>query len=305
MLVKMLFVILLISCVLPPNTEAASLAPTTSNSVSNSPSFSASTSISYSTSLSYSPSTAASISGTTSASASYSFSTSVSYSAFNTISATNTSVAPAQALAFQNRCPFQADTICPFWLPDIFPRYKLECMNTNGSMLTINNIDVSNLEIPQYPLSSDSTKGFITSGSTYRCSVYGCDITGTNCVQPWTPIVVVLPEKKRTSCDPNYACKIFCTVPAPGVVQCTWVNTAKRRIKRVILQAFTCYNLDSYQPLDLLTILGAKRVNKSPRRPKNQPNSISLSLPTNALCYVNLILRYRFKQISRKYGVFC
>jgi hypothetical protein len=314
-LVKTILVLLLISCILPPKTEAASALPTISitqsvsnspsfsgsQSVSNSPSFSGSSSISYSTSLSYSPSIAT-ISISTSGSLSInslSTSMSVTYSAFTSTSATNSSA--AQIYSLTNRCSGQADTICPFWTPDAFPKYRLECMNFNGSMLTINNIVVSPGQIPQYQISSKSSKAFITSGQTYRCAVYGCDASGINCIQPWTPIVVTLPEKKRTTCDPGYACNLSCTVPTSGVVECSWANSQRRRYKMALIRATECVSVTTLQPL---AVPNKFRRIFTAKRPQNPPSSLRLNLPPNAVCVIQLFLRYHLRQLYMGYTAF-
>lgn len=314
MLVKTLMVILLISIALSPNTEAASLEPTQTNSVSNTPSFSSSLSVSFSASATYSTSSAASISGTTSATVSMftnslttsispTFSTGLSLTPSGTFSAASSgtfSALPSSFYFLNNHCPFQAETICPFWGPDVFPRYRVVVMNTNGSMLTIDNVDIQSFEVPQYPLSALSTNGFITTGQTYRISVFGCDAAGINCVQPWTPITVPLNIKERALCKKN-ACNILCTIPTSGLIRCTWANKAPR-LRRVILKVKACYDLNRIGAT--IALPSPSRYISPKRFPTPLPSSAQLNLPVNALCEVVLILRYPDVQIQYPTAVF-
>jgi hypothetical protein len=155
-------------------------------------------------------------------------------------------------------------------------------------MLTVDNIVVPALEVPQYPVSYESTDGFIQPSGVYRFQLFGCN-PGAACVEAWLPLVVTLNPRKKPVCDPNYLCRVNCALIGPGLVQCTWVNSVVVPLKRAILKVTSCYTLNTFVAIDLSTI---RRRTITVRNPSPPPTSLSLQLPTNAVCNVQLIARY-------------
>jgi len=243
-LVSVLLLVTLI-VVLPPNAEAASVSQT--GSWSQSGSFSGTGSGSWSPTQSYSGTAALTL--TASGSLTFSGSKAVGVSVSMTMSQSFGAAPPAGLYKFENHCPLQSTSICPFWQPHVFASYRLTVMNSSGFMLTYDNIVVPNLEVPQYPLSYDSTNGFITPGGTYRFQLFGC--TAGSCVEAWMPLVVTLNPRRKPVCDPNYLCRVVCKYSS-GVVTCNWVNSNTVRLKRAILRVTACYNLNTFTRIALL-----------------------------------------------------
>jgi hypothetical protein len=160
-------------------------------------------------------------------------------------------------------------------------------MNASGVMLTYDNIKVPSLEVPQYPMSYDSTQGFIQPAGTYRLQLFGCN-PGQACIEFWQPLVVTLNPRRKPVCDPNYLCKVYCKVSSPGVVTCTWVNQIVQP-KRFVLKAITCYTLNTFTLIPL-SRTAARTI--TTRNPRPAPTTISLNVPTPAICSVTFIARY-------------
>jgi len=294
MLLKVLFVIVLTTLLELPSIEAASISQSYSLSTSATPSFSGSASNSYSPSQSYSTSAAHSQSATYSSSLTFSASLLFSRSGQPTISATvGTSpppVLPPGTYRFENHCPFQSTSICPFWGPNVFPTYKLTVMDSAGNMKIFTNIKVPIGEVPQFPLSWDSTDGFINPAGTYKLQLFGCDPNGLNCIEAYTPLVVVTSPRRKPVCDPNYICRQTCKLISPGLVECSWKNVGQP-FKRVILRVRYCLSLSTLARV----FLGGPRLRRtiSVRRPRNPlPTSIRYQLPLNSICSVQLIHRW-------------
>lgn len=161
-------------------------------------------------------------------------------------------------------------------------------MNASGVMLTYDNIVVPTLELPQYPLSYESTAGFIQPSGNYRLQLFGCN-PGQACLELWQPLLVTLNPRRRPVCDPNYLCKVYCRLAAPGLVQCTWINSPIVPPKRFILKAVACYTLTSFVRINLSR---AARRTITVRNPRPPPTSLTLQLPTSAICSVQFIARY-------------
>jgi len=286
MLVNVLLLVTLL-VVLPPNTEAASLSASYSVTQSQSPSFSGSGSGSWTSSQSYSGTAAMTLTathssslsfGTLQPSASLSYTTSMSFGAV-----------PVGLYRFENHCPLQSTAVCPFWLPHVFASYRMTVMNSSGFMVTYDNIVVPPGETPQFPLSYESTNGFIVPGGTYRFQMFGCT-SASSCVEAWVPLVVTLNPRRKPVCDPNYLCRVNCRLVGPGLVECTWVNSNIVRLKRAILKVTNCYSINTFVRIALP--YRDRRRTATVRNPQPQPTSIRLQLPTAALCHVQLIARY-------------
>jgi len=274
----------------PSSSDAASISNSYSQSQSgsNSPSFSASGSGSLTSSGSYSATGAMTPSASYSSSLTYSPSmatVSMTYSMTGSFGAP-----PAGIYRFENHCPTQSTAICPFWLPHVFSSYRMTVMNSSGSMLTYDNLIIPALETPQYPLSYESTNGFIQPEGVYRLQMFGCTTPG-NCVEAWVPLVVTLSPRRKPVCDPNVLCRVNCKLVGPGLVECTWVNSKVVRLKRAILKVTTCYGLNTFVRIPLPSARDRRRT-ITVRNPQPQPTSIRLQIPTNALCHVQLIARY-------------
>lgn len=287
--------VLLFTCMVVPHSEAASASFSGSMSVTNTPSFSSSLSGSYSATQSYSQTAPLTQTATYSSSLTFSASLLFSRSGAPTISATaGTIVPPPGNYRFENRCPGQSTTVCPFWSPNVFASYRLTIMDVSGRMLTYDNIIVPPLELPQFPVSFDSTDGFIQPGGTYRFQLFGCISPGV-CVEAWTPLVVVLNPRRKPVCNPNYICRVSCKLVS-GSVQCTWTNTGIIPYKRAILRIRRCFLISSFT-----RIYPSRVIIQTVRRPKAPiPTSLSLALPVGALCEVQFILRYHPIQPKEK-----
>jgi len=285
-------IVLLFTCMVLPHSDAASASFSGSMSVSVTPSFSSSLSSSYSGTQSYSQSAA--LTQTATYSTSITGSLKMSGSLFPTISASTGIIAPPANYRFENRCPQQSTTICPFWSPHVYASYRLTIMDSTGTMLTYDNIVVPPGELPQFPVSFDSTNGFIQPSGTYRLQLFGCTSPG-QCTEAWTPLVVVLNPRKKPVCDPNFICKVLCTLVG-GSVQCAWKNTGIIPYKRAILKAVRCINRTTFLPIKITKYL--IRTIRKPKAP--QPTSLSLALPSGAICETTLILRYHPIQPKEK-----
>jgi len=286
MLVNVLTVIFVLTGLLAPATQAASLSGSSSFSVSNTPSFSASASVSYSSSGSWSATKSYSASAALSQTASYS--NSLTFSGVATFSGTQTfSLVPSGgARPFDNHCPYQSTAICPFWEPHVFSSYRMTVMNSSGFMMTYDNIIVPPTEVPQFPLSYDSTHGFIQPDNTYRFQLFGCTAPG-QCVEYWIPQVFTTNPRRRPVCDPLYLCNIRCALIETTLVQCNWTNSAVTPIKRAILRASSAFSFLTFQRIPLLRLR-----NITARNPRPAPNSLTLRVPINAIVNVQLIARY-------------
>lgn len=323
-------VILLISFV--PNTEAASVAPTLSQSGSwsNTPSFSGSATSSYSGSTSTSGTSPATLTQTTSATYSQSQSISTGFvfpsmSVSMSISITFGGIAATRRI--ENHCPGQIETICPFWYPNDYSSYRITIMKSDGSMYSYPNSSISSLnwvvpagEVAQFPVSYKSTNYFLEQGFTYRIDVYGCigGPTSSNCAIAYSPLIVTLPITNPTrinKCDARYLCRPTCYYSGSGVVQCTWKNSVptptfpqKAYIKRIYIRAIECYSLP------LFGILKPPKQYKSKKNPRPEPSKSQLAgLPSNAYCKIVLRVVYipnrkksniPRKTIIKKYGLF-
>lgn len=286
--------ILLVAAIAIFNTEAASL--TASFSISMSTSMSGTWSGSSSPTYSSSSSLSTTGSGSWSASSSFSGSAAPTLSStlsFKTLSPSLTLTTsfgvPPGVYKFENHCAGQSTAVCPFWQPNTFFSYRLTIMNSSGGMLTYDNIKIPAGEVPQFPLSYDSTNGFIMPGGTYRLDLYGCNSAG-QCINAWTSLVAVLNTRRQNVCDPNYLCRVNCQLISSGLVECTWINSNIIRLKRAILKVSACYNINTF----VRVALGprSRRRTITVRNPTPIPTSLRLQIPTGSLCNVQFIARY-------------
>jgi len=287
------FIVLLFTCMVLPHSDAASASFSGSMSVSNTPSFSSSLSASYSATQSYSQSAALTQTATYSTSLSGSIKSSLS--GVPTFTATvGTIVPPPGNYRFENRCPLQSTAVCPFWGPHVYPSYRLTIMDSTGTMLTYDNIVVPLGELPQFPVSFDSTNAFIRPSGTYRFQLFGCTSPGV-CVEAWFPLVVTTSPRRKLVCDPNYVCRVICTLVSGSVV-CTWQNTGLTPYKRAVLRIVRCISVSTFTSIYISRKIKTIRSLRRPKAP--QPTTISLGVPSSAICQTTFILRYH--PINRK-----
>jgi len=287
LLANALLVLLFAGALLAPATDAASIS--VSNSISNTPSFSPSLSISISGSPSVSSTGAISISP--SPSLTFTASLLFSRSSAPSISATfGTSITQSpNVYRLQNRCEGQSTSVCPFWQPNICASYKMTLMNSSGSMYTYDNILVPTNEIPQYPLSFESTNGYIVPGSTYRIQLFCCALGGANCVENWTPLVVTTALRRKPACDPNFLCGVKPVLVGPQLTV-SWVNSLVVPLKRAILKVTVCYAVNTFVRISIPNRRVITR-----RNPRPAPTQLTIVLPVQSLCRVQLVIRYHPK----------